>query len=85
MSTAMAITHRRNQHEELAQGSDRVRSRSAQLIQLLQLPELQTQAQALLHSIQTGTGDYQAFLDRWSYDTEQRQAIHQTLEQTGLS
>ncbi|MBL1173893.1 hypothetical protein [Pantanalinema sp. GBBB05] len=84
MSTAMAITHRRNQHEELAQGSDQVRWRSAQLIQHLQCPELQVQAQALRHSIQTGTGDYQAFLERWSYDTEQQQAMQTALEQIGL-
>lgn len=84
MSTAMAITHRRNQNEASAQGSDRVRSRSAKLIQLLQLAELQAQAQALLHSLQTGAGEYQAFLERWSYDTEQRQAMRQALEQTGL-
>ncbi|MGI0489160.1 hypothetical protein ACN4EK_27425 [Pantanalinema rosaneae CENA516] len=84
MSTAMAITHRRNQHEDLAQGSDRVRARSAQFIQLLQLPELQTHAQHLWHSLTTGTGEYQTFLERWSYDAEQRQAMQQALEQTGL-
>lgn len=84
MSTAMAITHRRHQNEALAQGSDRVRSRSEQLIRQLQLPELQTHTQLLLHSLHTGAGEYQAFLERWNYDAEQRQAMQQALEQTGL-
>lgn len=85
MSTAMAITHRRNQNEDLAQGSDRVRSRTVKLLQALQLPQLREQAQKLVTSITTGAGDYQAFLQRWRYDAEQRQAIHQALEQVGLA
>lgn len=84
MSTAMAITHRRNQNEALAQGSDLVRSRTTQLLQALQLPQIQEHAQKLGVSIDTGAGDYQAFLQRWEYDVEQRQAIRQALEQAGL-
>jgi hypothetical protein len=84
MSTAMAIAHRRQQHEALAQGSDRVRSRTLQILQSLQLPQIRAEADKLAVSLRTGAGDYRAFLDRWGYDAEQRQAIGQALEQAGL-
>lgn len=84
MSTAMAITHRRNQNEELAAGSDRVQGRSLNLIQHLQSAQLSQQTAALAHSLHTGTGTYQAFLTRWGYDPEQQQAMAQALKQTGL-
>lgn len=79
MSSAMAIAHRRNQNEDLAQGSDRVRSRSLALIEKLQLPQIHEKAIALRESAVTGIGDYQAFLDRWGYDAEQRQVIAETM------
>jgi len=84
MSTAMAIAHRRNQQEALAQGSDRVRSRALAFILALRSTQLQEQAQKLATSIQTGEGDYCTFLNRWSYDIEQQKAIYQALEQTNL-
>lgn len=79
MSTAMAITHRRNQNEELAKGSDQVKARSLKLLQYLTFPELKQQAQELATSLETGKGRYQSFLERWQYDTEQRQAMLQAL------
>ncbi|MDX2228798.1 MAG: hypothetical protein NW220_04125 [Leptolyngbyaceae cyanobacterium bins.349] len=84
MSTAMAIAHRRNQNEDLAQGSERVRARSLHLIQTLQTQQLQQEATALATSIATATGSYASFLQRWGYDAEQRQAIAQVLQETGL-
>ncbi|WP_421659095.1 hypothetical protein [Leptothermofonsia sp. ETS-13] len=84
MSTAMAISHRRNQNEDLAKGSDRVRSHTTALIQALSLPPLHEHVQQLAATIRTGAGKYQAFLERWSYDTEQKQAIYAALEQAGL-
>lgn len=81
MSAAMGVWHRRKSDEAQAQGSDRVRSRSLNLIQQLQLPALQTRAQQLLSAIETGVGSDQAFLERQHYDSEQQQAIHQTLQQ----
>lgn len=80
MSTAMAIEHRRNQNETLAQSSDRVRSRSFHLIQQLNLPELQQRSQVLLETLVKGTGPDRKFLERWGYDPEQRQAIQSVLE-----
>lgn len=81
MSSAMAVFHRRQQDEATAQESDRVRSRTHQLIQRLQLPAVQMKGQNLLESIASGQGSYQSFLDRWGYDTEQRQVIQQALQQ----
>lgn len=84
MSTAMAITHRRNQDDSLAQGSDRVQARTMALLQVLPFPQLREQAQRLVASIATGAGDYHAFLQRWQYDTEQQQAIQQAVHRSGL-
>jgi hypothetical protein len=80
MSTAMAITHRRNENLTLAAGSDQVRRRCEYLIAQLARPDLADQMASLLDSIQTGVGEYQEFLDRWHYDDEQRQAIGQVIE-----
>ncbi len=85
MSTAMALTHRRHDDEASAQGSDRVRSRTLRLIQSLPRPHLQTQAHQLITSIDTGAGEYQAFLTRWDYDEAQKQAIRQAILATGLT
>ena len=84
MSSAMGVFHRRQQDEATAQESDRVRSRTHQLIQLLQLPTVQAKGQSLLESIASGQGSYQGFLDLWGYDTEQRQVIQQALQQALL-
>jgi hypothetical protein len=81
MSTAMAMTHRRNQNEAMAEGSDRVRSRAMHLIELIQLPRVAQEAQLLHESATTGIGEYQKFLERWGYDAEQRQVIQQVLEE----
>jgi hypothetical protein len=80
MSSAMAITHRRNGDEPMAQGSDRVRSRTAYLIKRLRLAAIIEKAQKLHESASTGLGEYKAFLDRWGYDAEQRQVIQQSME-----
>jgi len=83
MSAAMAIAHRRNNNETMAQGSDRVRSRTQFLIQTLKLPPVAEKLQHLHESATTGQGSYQAFLDRWGYDAEQRQII-QSITQAAL-
>ncbi len=80
MSTAMILAHTRNQNPQMAQGSERVQRRTAHLIQLIQLPPVQTKIHSLLESIASGAGQYQSFLDRWGYDAEQRQAIAQALQ-----
>jgi hypothetical protein len=84
MSTAMAITHRRDQNEHLAEGSDQVKARSLNLLQHLTFPELKQQAQEMATSLETGRGSYQPFLDRWQYDPEQRHAMLQALTESGI-
>lgn len=79
MSTSMAIYHRRNNQEEIAEDSDRVQRRTIELIQKLQLDELTQELRKLSQSLETGGGSYGAFLDRFNYDPEQRQAIRQVL------
>ncbi len=81
MATAMAMTHRRNQNEDMAQGSDRVQQRVMGLIQQVQLPSVATKLAQMQVSLTTADGPYQTFLDRWEYDAEQRQAIAQVLSQ----
>jgi hypothetical protein len=80
MSTAMTLTHRRNDDEAMAQNSQRVRDRTAHLIDLVKLDTVYFSLRQLLESVVTGAGRYQAFLDRWGYDAEQRLLISQALE-----
>lgn len=75
MSTAMILTHHRQNSPEQAAGSARVQQRTHLLIQQLQLPELATELANLASSLSNSQGTYQAFLARWGYDAEQRQAI----------
>ncbi len=81
MSAAMAVAHRRNGNEQMAQGSDRVRSRTARIIEQIALPQVRELAHQLHKSALTEEGTYKTFLNRWGYDAEQRQVICQTLEQ----
>ena len=81
MSTAMAITHRRQDNESMAQSSDRVQQRSLNLIQHLKQQLAQEKAQRMRNSALTGEGEADiAFFQRWGYDQEQREAIAQQLE-----
>ncbi|MGQ4649499.1 hypothetical protein [Lyngbya aestuarii] len=80
MSAAMAVAHRRDNNEEMAQGSDRVRLRTTHLIEKVELPQLREQAEQLRESAVTGEGNYKAFLQRWEYDAQQREVICQALD-----
>ncbi|MDT9178102.1 MAG: hypothetical protein P5702_11545 [Limnospira sp. PMC 1291.21] len=75
MSAAMVVYHHRHQNEDMAASSDLVRSRCIELIQSLNLPPVKSLLQQLLETSQTGEGPYQDFLERWGYDTQQREAI----------
>lgn len=81
MSAAIAMTHRREGNEEIAQGSDRVRSRTTRLIEQATLPQVGEFATQLHESAATGEGAYKAFLQKWDYDAGQRQEICDALEQ----
>jgi hypothetical protein len=83
MSASMAIAHRRNGKEEMAQGSDRVLRRSVSLVQGLQMSGIGEKVAQLRDSATTGEGAYQAFLERWGYDAEQRQKIAEVMGTIG--
>ncbi|NJM87103.1 MAG: hypothetical protein HC847_07825 [Hydrococcus sp. RU_2_2] len=79
MSSAMEITHRRNNDEESAKGSDKVRQRTAYLIKQLRSDFITNKLKELSESAATGEGEYQAFLKRWGYDEEQKQVIQKAI------
>jgi hypothetical protein len=81
MSAAQAVFHRRSHKEDMAQDSERVHQRTAHLIKLVDLPAVCDRLQQLQETITRGEGSYKAFLERWGYDTEQRQVICQALQQ----
>jgi hypothetical protein len=80
MSTAMAYTHRINGDLASAQGSEQVSQRTQALIKHLHLPSVDKQLILLKASLQSQEGHYTAFLQRWGYDSAQREAIHTLLE-----
>ncbi|MBD2103797.1 hypothetical protein [Leptolyngbya sp. FACHB-261] len=75
MPTAMALTHQRNGDTEQQQDSERVARRTIALLKQLHPSVVVPLARAMQTSAQTGSGNYAEFLNRWRYDTEQRQAI----------
>jgi len=79
MSTAMAITHRHNDSPDQANDSDRVAKRTALLIEKVDLPEVRAIASQMLNSATSNNGEYAAFLEKWGYDAEQKQAIANVL------
>lgn len=81
MTSAQTLFHRRNHKEDMAHSSEQVHKRTARLIELTNLPAVYDRLQQLQETITRGEGSYKAFLERWGYDTEQRQVIYQALQQ----
>lgn len=79
MSTAMAITHQRNNDEANAQGSQLVSQRSTNLIKQLNLDSVTDELNKLKVTLATGKGSYQEFLQKWGYDREQKEMIAQAI------
>lgn len=79
MSTSMAITHRRNDNEELAEKSTQVKHRSKYIIKKLDLDVIREKIEQLKLTIEHKKGVYQEFLERWGYDHEQKQAILESI------
>ena len=79
MSSAMIITHSRNNDLDNAEGSQKVHRRTINLIKRLNWSENREQLLELQRTIQTGNGEYQSFLERWNYDAEQQLAIEQAI------
>lgn len=74
MSTAMAQHHQRAGDELQQAGSERVALRCRELLRLLDPIAVRDRLEILLAGCR-GEGEDVAFLDRWGYDSEQRQLI----------
>ncbi|MGK7956457.1 MAG: hypothetical protein AB4063_14595 [Crocosphaera sp.] len=75
MSSAMAVTHRRNNDEENAQSSEQVSRRTHNLIKQINLDLIKEKLDELKQTIINNDGSYQTFLEKWRYDEEQKQII----------
>ncbi len=75
MSTATAITHRRNNDQDLAEGSDQVQRRTLILIKQVASPEITKKLSILAETLKNNQGEYQSFVTRWGYDDQQKEAI----------
>ncbi len=80
MSTAMALHHQRQADAAQQAGSERVQARCTELLRLLEPDAVKQRLETLLAAASQGEGDDVAFLDRWGYDAEQRQAIAAAIE-----
>ncbi len=81
MSSAMAITHRRNKNEEMARGSDSVRQQTTHLIKALKLDLITEKLKQLRNCASDEEGSYTAFFQRWGYDEQQRQVIEKNVSE----
>jgi hypothetical protein len=81
MSTAQNLHFVRENQADMAANSATVATRSRQLIDALQMPEIKMISQQIIDAIQTGAGEYAEFLERWGYDTEQKEVIEKALSQ----
>jgi predicted regulator of Ras-like GTPase activity (Roadblock/LC7/MglB family) len=79
MSTAQQIYHQRRNDPDMAASSATVAARTTKIIQQLNLPQIQEMCRELVTTIQTGSGAYREFLNRWGYDNEQQNSIAQVV------
>lgn len=80
MSTAMVLHHQRQADPGQQAGSERVQARCTELLRLLEPDAVKDRLETLLAAAGQGQGEDVAFLDRWGYDAEQRQAIAAAIE-----
>jgi hypothetical protein len=80
MSTAMALHHRRAGDGGQQAASERVSARCTELLRQLDPSAVKLRLETLLAAARDGQGDDRAFLERWGYDAEQRQAIAAAVE-----
>ena len=86
MSTAMVLAHGRSGDSEQQAGSRRVQARATELLRHLEPQAVRARLETLLAAAGEGQGDGaaiaddRAFLERWGYDSEQRQAIATAIE-----
>ncbi|MEM7757226.1 MAG: hypothetical protein AAF298_03730 [Cyanobacteria bacterium P01_A01_bin.40] len=75
MSLAMVVHHTRSNNLSNAENSKRVFRRTSDLIQKVNPSLIQQELEKLRNTIDRGDGEYQAFLERWGYDAEQKKVI----------
>lgn len=75
MSSAMIITHGRNNDTDNIEGSQRVYQRTSNLIQIINSKLIKDELLKLQVTIKNKDGEYQDFLERWKYDAEQKEVI----------
>jgi hypothetical protein len=80
MSTAMALHHRRNVDTDQQTASARVSARCTELLRQLEPHLVKQRLEILLSAARDGCGEDVAFLQRWGYDAEQREAIAEAVE-----
>jgi hypothetical protein len=80
MSTAMVLHHQRHGDAGQQAGSERVQARCTELLRQLEPEAVKRRLESLLAASRDGRGEDVAFLDRWGYDAEQRQAITAAIE-----
>ncbi len=74
MSTAMVIHHERQSEENQKSKSERIKERCIELLRLLETNAVKNRIEKLLKGT-IGESEDELFLDKWSYDKEQREAI----------
>ena len=79
MSSAMIVTHSRNNDLSNIEGSKRIRQRTTNLIQKIKLDSINKELEKLRTTISNEGGEYNDFLERWEYDTDQQQAIYEAI------
>ena len=75
MSSAMAVQHRRSGDSAQLAGSERVTARCTELLRQLEPSLVKERLEQLLAAALDNQGEDVAFLKKWGYDTEQKQAI----------
>jgi hypothetical protein len=75
MSSAMIVTHGRNNDIDSVEGSKKVCQRTNNLIQKINSKLVKEELKKLQTTIKNEDGEYQDFLTRWDYDTEQKEEI----------
>ncbi len=76
MSSAMAITHKRNTDNELQNRSERIAYRCIEILRLLEPNAVKCRLENLLAAIEgRGLEEDIKFLEKWQYDNDQKLAI----------
>jgi hypothetical protein len=80
MSTAMVLDHGRRGDAGQQAGSERVQGRALELLRQLEPQAVCRRLETLLEAARDGQGEDVAFLERWGYDPQQREAIVAAIE-----